>query len=401
MSMETDSTATIEATKPSRPSRVKVIAAVLWTAVLITILVRAGLHPLRASSLTTYLKGAEAWRNQQPIYTDWRGFVYPPAFAWFFALFSYLPSAVAAILWRSITACGFILGLRHLLKSGVYRQLTQRWHGFVYLATLPLAIGNIDNAQANPLLAGLLMFSVGACAQNAWTLCALAAGVAIILKVYPVALALLLCILRPRALIWRLAIIVALLAVLPFLFQNAHYVLQQYQSWLHGRLSDSRFDYPMKDAPLDLWYLLVRLWHLPVSKTVYMALQLVSAATLAAWVWLSDRRGVQFRDNLAVLFLFVSVWILLLGPATENQTYIILAPAASLVIVLAFCVEASVAARTLAGIAFALLLFAVMRNALLPHLKSPGWMAIQPIGAIILLAAVIALMPRLTLASPR
>jgi hypothetical protein len=48
-----------------------------------------------------------------------------------------------------------------------------------------------------------------------------------------------------------------------------------------------------------------------------------------------------------------------------------------------------------------LLLFAVARNSLLPHLKSPGWMAIQPIGALVLLAAVLVSLPKITPASPQ
>jgi hypothetical protein len=45
--------------------------------------------------------------------------------------------------------------------------------------------------------------------------------------------------------------------------------------------------------------------------------------------------------------------------------------------------------RLLSFSAFLLLLAAVARNSLMPHLKSPLWMALQPIGALLLLAGII------------
>ena len=79
--------------------------------------------------------------------------------------------------------------------------------------------------------------------------------------------------------------------------------------------------------------------------------------------------------------------MLLLGPATENQTYVILAPAACIIAVQSLA--SPVPMRILAAGGYALLLAAVFRNSFLPHLKSPAEMAIQPIGALLLLAAVL------------
>jgi len=232
-----------------------------------------------------------------------------------------------------------------------------------------------------------MMLSVAALQWEAWTLCALAAGIAIVFKIYPIALALLLCILRPRELSWRILLVLLLLALLPFGFQHPHYVSGQYQAWFQTRLADDRFRYPMKDAPLDLWYLLVRLGVLRIGEHAYLALQALTAAALAIWVWNESRRATAFRNIPGTLFLLVSVWLLLLGPATENQTYVILAPAACLLAVEAFFHQ-KLLTRSLALSAFALLLAAVARNSLAPHLKSPFFMAIQPIAALLMIPAI-------------
>jgi len=376
------------------------VALVLWTVALTVLLTRAGLQPHRLSSLTTYLTGAAAWQTSSPLYTDWRGFVYPPGIAWFFSLLRNLPLALAAVLWRALTAGAFLFGLGALLRSGILHRIPPTSRGIVFIAVLPLSIGNLDNAQANPLIAGLMMLSVAALQTESWTLCAFAAAVSIAFKVYPAALALLLCLLRPKELSWRIALILLFLILLPFALHDSHYVSGQYHAWLQTRLADDRFHYPMKDAPLDLWYLLVRLGNLPVSVRAYEAVQVLSGISLAALLWIRSRRGVARPDNLALLYLLASVWMLLLGPATENQTYVVLAPAASVLLIQSLY-SGSSSSRILAISGYAFLLAAVCRNSLIPSLKSPLLMAIQPIGALILLAAILCDLSAATPASPR
>jgi len=378
--------------KPESPSPrpiCSIIASILWGAVLIALLLRAGLHPLRPTSLTTYLTGGAAWTAGQPMYTNWRGFVYPPVIGFFFSLFHHIPPTLAAILWRAITAGGLLLGMGALLRSGVFARIPAPSRGLVFIALLPLSVGNLDNAQANPLIAGLMMLSVAAFQWESWGVCAFAVALATTFKIYPVALAMLLCLLRPWQLSWRILAWLIAAALLPFLFQNPHYVSGQYQAWIQSRLSDNRFQYPMKDAPLDLWYLLVRLANLPISERIYTAFQALAGVAIAAWVLIQSRRKIPTREILATLYLLVTVWMLLLGPATENQTYVVLAPAACIAAIQALNIPLP-AARYLSLTAFAILLAAVARNSLLPHLKSPVYMAMQPIGALILLAAILA-----------
>ncbi len=373
--------------KTPRPPLWTIAASLLWAAVLIALLLRAGLHPQRITSLATYLTGGSAWVASQPLYTNWRGFLYPPVVALFFSLLTHLPLALAAVLWRLLTAGVFLLGLGALLRSGVFHRIPPASRGLAFIALLPLSIGNLDNAQANPLIAGLMMLSVAAFQSEAWTLCALAGAIATTFKIYPVALALLLCLLRPRKVAWRFALILLFLALLPFALQRHDYVSAQYHSWLQTRMADNRFEYPMKDAPLDLWYLLVRLGNLPISPRAYTAFQILAGLALAAYIWQRSRRGAPLPDILASLFLLVSVWMLLLGPATENQTYVVLAPAACLLAVQCFQTTHPLP-RLPALSAYLILLAAVARNSLAPHLKSPIWMALQPVAALLLLAAI-------------
>jgi hypothetical protein len=374
---------------PARAGTVGVIVGVLWGAVLIVLLVRAGLHPERATSMSTYLTGGAAWGARGALYTNWRGFVYPPVVACFFSALNRLPLWVVAVLWRGITAGGLLFGMGALLRAGIYRRIPASRYGYVFIGLLPLSVGNLDNAQANPLIAGVMMLAVAAFQWEAWGLCAFAAAVATMFKIYPVALALLLCLLRPREISWRFAGWMAVGALLPFAMADWHYAAGQYHAWIQTRLADNRFEYPMKDAPLDLWYLLVRLGNLPVSERVYTGVQVLGGVAIAGWVMAESRRGRDRRDILGMLYLLVSVWMLLLGPATENQTYVVLAPTACIAVVEGW-EWASRAGRCLVLAGFAMLVAAVARNSLMPHLKGPGFMALQPVGAILLLGGILA-----------
>ena len=84
------------------------------------------------------------------------------------------------------------------------------------------------------------------------------------LKIYPVALALLLVLVYPRRLGLRLLLALALLAALPFLMQEPGYVLRQYQLWYervaHG--DSYRRCWPLVDGYRDLWQI-IRAWEMP------------------------------------------------------------------------------------------------------------------------------------------
>ena len=82
-------------------------------------------------------------------------------------------------------------------------------------------------------------------------------------------------------------------------------------------------------------------------------------------------RRISLRDSLATVFLLVSVWMLLLGPATENETYVVLAPAASLVAVEALFGSYSKTARFVGLSAFALLLAAVLKKQSVSPFEKP------------------------------
>ncbi len=124
---------------------------------------------------------------------------------------------------------------------------------------------------------------------------------------------------------------------------------------------------------------------LPVSPRVYQAIQALSGAAIALFCVVGRLRGWPKPRFLGGLFMLVCVWMILCGPASEMHAYLLIAPAAAIAVAESFSRPAPAGLRVLAGLSYFCLLFALLRVAFL-HKFEPGWLlAIQPVGALILL----------------
>ena len=199
------------------------------------------------------------------------------------------------------------------------------------LAVIPLSVGNINNGQANPLLLGLLLATTAAAARERWNLAAAFCAAACLLKLYPIALALLLAGAYPRRFTPRFLIALAAGLLLPFAMQHPEYVARQYANWWSNLLGDDRSQGDLAGIGYrDLWLLFCNL-HLPISRPAYVGVQLLTAglvgATCLAGRWLAGWRPTEVLN--AALHLSVC-WMTLCGPATEAATYMLVAPTLAL-----------------------------------------------------------------------
>jgi hypothetical protein len=250
---------------------------------------------------------------------------------------------------------------------------------------VPLAVGNIDISQANPLVEGLLLLAIAAVYAERWNSAALCVAIATCFKIYPIAVGLLICLIAPKRFSWRMLIALLLLLVIPFLFQHWSYVSNQYNAWIATRASDDRRQWPIEKLPLDLWFLIHWVGGLPIPPKIYSLIQLGTAGALAFFCAVQTWRGWAKNRVLIGLFCLVSIWMTLCGPATESYTYLILAPAVILALVQAFDADQPVELRALVSAAFILQLLAATRASFLPHFK-PSWaLSIQPVSALVFL----------------
>jgi hypothetical protein len=361
-------------------------ACIVWMAALMVIVARTWLLSHRGTSFGTYNLAGLHWIHGENIYTQWMGFVYSPTVAAFFAAFAFVPFALGSILWQLLNGAVLLGGLTAVLMVNLFPGINQRNFGISHLLLVPLAIGNIDIDQANPLVAGLLLLAIAAVHVERWNGAALCIAIATVFKVYPIAVGLLICLIAPRRFGWRLLIALLLLAIAPFLFQHWSYVSDQYHRWISTRASEDRRNWPIEKLPLDLWFLIHWFGHLPVAPTIYRLIQLGTAGALALFCAIQTSKGWAKYRVLAGLFCLASIWMTLCGPATESYTYVVLAAPTILALVQSYNARQPRWLRALVSAAFALQLLAVARASFLPHFK-PFWaLSIQPFSALVFLA---------------
>jgi len=370
---------------PARRSVWNRVAWIAWSVVLVILVLRPLLASHRGTSFDTYQLAGLHWLHGEGIYTQWMGFVYSPLMAAFFAPFACIPGPIANIIWRLLNAAALLAGMGALLKTEIFSAIKGRSSGILYLLLIPLAIGNIDISQANPLVAGMIMLSVAAVYRERWNTAALCVAVATSLKIYPIAVGLLICVVAPRRFTWRFLIALLFVVLVPFLFQHWSYVSEQYHAWIATRTSDNRQQWPIEKLPLDLWFLIHWVGKLPLPPRIYSVIQLGTAAILALLCAVKARQGWVRARIMVALFNLVSIWMTVFGPATESYTYMVLAPAIVLSLVQAFASHQPGSLRALALAAFALQLAAAARASFFPHFK-PFWaLSIQPVSGLVLL----------------
>jgi hypothetical protein len=363
----------------------KPVALAVWGIALIILVARPLLLSQRGTSFDTYNLAGSHWLRGEGVYTHWMGFVYSPFVAAFFAPFSFFPTAIANIIWRLINAAVLLGGLAAIFRVDLFTRIKRDRIGIAYLLLVPLVIGNIDISQANPLVAGLIMLAVAAAYTERWNWAAFCIAIATLFKIYPLAVGLLICVIAPRRFAWRLFGILIALALSPFLFQHWSYVSEQYHAWISTRTADDRRNWPAEKLPLDLWFLIHWVLHLPIPAKVYTLIQLGSAAALALFCGLATWKKWPAARILVGLFCLSAIWMTLCGPATESYTYMLLAAPT----ILAFLGSAhsgqSFRIRIWVLASLTLQFLAVARASFMPHFK-PFWiLAALPISALLFL----------------
>jgi hypothetical protein len=316
-------------------------AVCLWLALLLGVTVRVLVsEPHRGTVYPVYALAAQRWLagesayvtradHNQPIYR------YAPVVTPWFVPLSSLPEPLGSLLWRAVNLAVLAVGLSCWLRLVLPLTLSRRRQGLLLAVIAPLALGSVNNAQANVLVLGLLLIGTAAIARRGWWVAVLCLSLACWLKVYPVVLLALLLVLYPRQLAWRAAIVLPLLALTPFAFQSSTFVLEQYRDWLIQMRLDDRAAIAVEQAPRN-WLLLWRVWWAgrggigESTLAAYTALQVVSGLAVAAWcAWGRYRAAWSTRRTLFTTFNLAVLWMLIVGPASESCTYILLAPTAA------------------------------------------------------------------------
>lgn len=371
----------------------------LWIIALLVVSARIIFVSHRNDLFAIYTDAGTRWLRGEPLYTTTSGFIYSPLVAAFFVPFSFLPHWLGAILWRWANAVALVGAISWWLKSRLHAKIEPSQFPLVFLLLLPLAIGNLNNGQVNPLMIGLVMMAILAAYSGRWTLSAVCVAIATYFKVYPLSVGLLLVLIYPRQLVWRLFIALLIFGILSFLLQHPAYVTEQYQRWFHTRVNDNR---RMNHGASRDFAMILKALHINLSKQAFMVFQLLASGGTAAVCFMGKVCGWTTEHLLVTLFTLACCWMLLFGPSTESATYIMLAPAVVFALIQALREPTPPWMQGLLFGSFAILLSALVLNSFFNIKKNYYSMSVQPIGAVlfILYALCLALRRQKPIGSP-
>jgi hypothetical protein len=255
------------------------------------------------------------------------------------------------------------------------QDLDQSRIAVVLFLVWPASAANLNNAQSNPLLLGLMLTATACAARQRWTWAAILTAAASWLKVYPIALALLFCLLEPRRFAGRF--VLALLGVgmaLPFACQRPDFVLSQFASW--SECLARRGDLPWPDWLLFRNFrLLLHVWGWTLDARRFQAIQLAAAFGVAALVW-----GGRQRLHALQAFDLACCWMTVFGSATESSTYLLLMP--SLALALTRSPQAIAPVRVALGVSYGLFLIC-HAAAWFPFARAFHSLGLQPLAGCI------------------
>jgi hypothetical protein len=352
-----------------------------WLLVVVAIDGRLLFGPQRGSVYPTFARAGHDWLTGSELYDHSEAlFRYSPLVAALFAPFTYLPDRLGEIVWRLLNVGVYLAAFAWWGRTCLPSSLTRTQWAWLFLLALPLSVGSLNNGQSNALVLGLLLAASAAVTVERWNLSAALLSLAVMFKIYPMAVALLLVAIYPRRLAWRFALAIGAGLLLPFAMQDPAFVAGEYASWAHYLQGDQRIDVALDGACRDL-RLLFRLWDIPVGMMLYQALQLLGAVAVAGICVAGRRAGWPQRRVLTSLLAWGCCWMLLLGPATESCTYILLAPSLAWAVMEAWSDQGSWVPRTFLGFSVALIALALLAN-WFPFVKAVHTLGPQPLATL-------------------
>lgn len=293
----------------------------IWSVFVVAITITESPTPGNVSAI--YFRAGADFLSGDPLY-DNPYFLYFPTAALFFAPFGWLFTAASfpwlASIWRLINLAVF--------WAGSYRLARMRWPersvSFlpVALAVCALSLGAAKHANVTLTIGGLLMFAAASFERSRLWHASFLMALALALKPVVLPFLLLAFAVKPGAL-WRTSLFAAAFALLPFLFQANDYVLAQYAE-LPGMLTET---VERKDAMLAPSALgVLQAAGADLSQSTRLAVR-ASFALLTLLVFLAARRSLRQASHRSLLLYGIAcAYILLFNPATEGNTYALLAP---------------------------------------------------------------------------
>jgi hypothetical protein len=359
-----------------------IVARNVWLCIIVGLAVHAFCLPYSHSVYDIYLGAARRWLADEDIYVKARDYYrYSPLFAMALSPLAMLPDGASAASWKLINCGIFVWGLYAWGRRASPRRLSSNEIAAQLFVAVPLALHSLYNSQANLMMLGSLLLGIAAAGEGKWNRAALWIAWATLIKGYPLAFAMILIVLFPRQFALRFITSLAVGLLLPFAAAKPAVVAMQYASWWH-HLRDSTEIMRERLRSIDQLFVV---YSQPLSEQTFALLGALAGAAVLLVCLVISRRSADRREALFRSFIWLSLWVVLFGPATEACTYVVAAPAMSWAIVEAWHRRARWAER--AALVASLLMIGPLTTDLFGKLirNFSNEHGCQPVGGLMLL----------------
>jgi hypothetical protein len=318
----------------------------LWAVLAIAVCVKTTMLGSEHSVYPVFVAGARHWWADKPLYVSYRqtedidAYRYSPTFAVALTPFYLLPGCLGAIAWDIVNIVFLFWALHVLVRDVLPGEWPPRREGDFLTLTLIGSIVGVWAGQSNALVLALIILGLAAVRRERWWTAALTLALPVFIKVWPIAIVLLLIACWPRQLIGRLLAVCGVLALTPFLTRPPDIVAWQYKEWYLSLLSPIQERWPGYRDAWTIWEQLAPLFRRDADQITYhfafMAAQLATAAGVLGWCLWQRWRVFSTGHLLTVILAIWASWQMLFGPGTEQLTYGIIAPSASWAVLVSF-----------------------------------------------------------------
>lgn len=306
-------------------------AGCLWLLLAVAASFKAVTRPGVHSVYLYFPYAARHWWADLNLYAHYPGFDpyrYSPTFAVAASPFGAMPDAWGGAVWIFCNVCLLVWAMHSWARMALPGGWTPGGEAAFLALALPASIGGIWSAQSNALILSLVIFSLLAIRRQQWWRASALLAAPVFIKIWPLAVVLMLMVRWPRQLVGRFVVSCAILAAVPFATRPWPIVWRHYHDWyaaltgpLQGRWGGYR----------DAWTIWEQLGP-PVDAHAYKLLQLASLATVLVWCLWQSRRLASDTSFLAAVLAIWSAWQLLFGPGTERLTYGLVAPSLAMAV---------------------------------------------------------------------
>lgn len=270
-----------------------------------------------------YQTAALHWLHAEMLYNHrGTGFIYFPQSALVFIPLTYLPRSVAELFWHAASLLTYAYALA---KFAFFcdREKAKQIFFIMSLVALPLAFSSARNGQMNIMLAATMLLAMVATGESQWWRASFWLILGLALKPTMIVLLLLTTALY-RPLWWRIPLGLLVLIIIPFLTQNFHYVCEQYIQCAQMLKDAAHVGIVTKD-----WAQLLSMLEgvgLFLPGVVQTGIRILAALATLLLCYRVVKK--PFPENPVIyIFTFATCYLMLFNPRTENNDYVILAPA--------------------------------------------------------------------------